>query len=182
MHDPLLALSRVKFLESQFAGEELNEAADKQEATVNSLKDVRKAQETYDAIVADNEVTEDERAALFDAMETIGLETPSGWKVNGSTEGHCEVNHHWDEHELQGLEENEAYGVTAEEAEEMKATYESYKTQIQNVSDGLEDEQALQEFDIQCLSDKYTNASNMMSTHQAKMDKLREEIQRRIDG
>lgn len=127
MRDPLLHLSAVKFNESQFAGSELNEAADKQEATVNKLKDVRDAQETYDAIVADGVVDETERARLFESMETIGIDTPSGWKVNGATDGHCQQNHNWDPDEVQGLEENEELGVTKEEADEMKATYSTLR-------------------------------------------------------
>src|SRR5262245_50203306 len=125
MRDPLMALSRVKFLEAQFAGEELNEAADKQEETVAKMKDVRAAQEAYDAAVADGEVTETERNALEEALEAAGLEAPSSLTSASGTE------------DLDAEEDADADEV--DEAEENKAAYEAINTQIKNLSDSLED-------------------------------------------
>ena len=182
MSDPLKALAAVNFLSAQFSGDELNKLADEQEQKVRDMKDVREVQEYYDSIVADGVIEESEHQQLKSMMGEIGIETDSSWWVNGATDGTVQGNNNWDEDERVYLEESEENGVTAEEASKAQGIYEGFETQIDNVLEGLEDDQALLEFEIQMATNEYTTSTNQASTLEKRVTDLQNQMIGRLDG
>ncbi len=164
MADPLKALAAVNFLSAQYSGDELRDLANDQESKVKEMKDVRQVQDYYDTIVADGKITESEHDQLMTMMQGIGID------INDTTS------------ETVYFEANA--GGTEEEsvAEANETRYEGYASQIDNVLEGLEDDQGLLEFKIQMATNEYTSSTNQASTLEKRVTDLQNQLIGRLEG
>jgi hypothetical protein len=187
MTDPLHLLAQVNHLTSQDSASKLEDVAQQQKDKVYEKRQVRDVQEIYDKYMADGKVTFDELQTLHDMRTEIGSTEDAFWGSNGRV----------DEFQVQGgvnpwSHDNNQTGThgsnskfyldvddpESEAARKNKTAMEAIEREIDGKMDGLEDNEALLQFEIQMATSEMTNADANRGQAEKRLSDHRNEMRR----
>jgi hypothetical protein len=157
--DPLHLLAQVNHLVSQDASSKLETVAQQQKDKVYEKRQVRAVQEAYDKAMSDETVDPNELANLKQMMGEIGVQDVDGL--------------------FSGLSGTVQTG-NAEDATQRtnKTKMEAIERAIDGKMDGLEDNEALLQFEIQMATSEMTNADANRGQAEKRLSDHRNEMRR----
>ncbi len=162
MNNGISALVMVTQLKSQNANQEAMDGAEKQRSLISEQKEVRAKMRTYDEIISDNVVTQDEYFQAQGLLRDLGLDT-SRWDADwdGMLGNHSDEHGQW----AATLDEG-ATGVQAENAKIAELTKKQFEDKLKD----LDGEDQMGNFEIQDLMSRYNQAETLASSVQKKKD------------
>lgn len=176
--DPMKAVMMVKANEAQYAGDQLIDMSEKQQANLDASKKLRTVQEALDKYASDGVIDQDEGLAMNDLMASVDLERGVA-PTNG---GDIVRNGKWDENEYVYLEANDDAGVDDVDGLEGQKWMDDQLELVDNAIKDQEDEQAKIGIDMQIAVQDYTDANGEEASLSKQLSDLRNKISSKLDG
>ena len=195
MTDIMHKLAAVSHLQAQDASTSLDKLADDQKQKIYEKRAARDVQEYYDKVMSDEIVSFDELQTLHEMRSEIGSTDEAFWE-NGrvaefSDYGGNGRESQWDYDASKvnesGNGNNDGYYLETGDAEnatnrENKATMEGIEREIDGVMEGLEDDEALLQFNIQIGTSKMTSAEQSRAGAEKRLEDHRKNLQQKWEA